>query len=252
MVYRRRFKRRQFRTRRKRPYLRYNRKRSFAGRYRRRTNRRRKVSLRRAMRTSVVPFQKSAVLTYFDGGWQAALSASGTANWEHSWSGNSLFDPDYTGVGVQPKWYTWYSGQWRFYRVVASKITVYVTPLPSNTPSLESNLQVTIWPSEYTTSSLATPVQNFTTPNYKTFQVDLTNVTKKHKFSHFCYTKPVIYRNEYWEANWADFAHDPSHEWVWRVRIDEPNRLVDRTAVVAIKVKYYTQVQVPVKSLYAP
>lgn len=41
---------------------------------------------------------------------------------------NSLFDPDYTGVGHQPQWFDQYASVYKNYRVKGSKITVTFMP----------------------------------------------------------------------------------------------------------------------------
>jgi len=50
---------------------------------------------------------------------------------------NSLFDPDYSGLGHQPQWYDQLSAVYSFYRVLGSKITV--TFIPGNVSDTETN-----------------------------------------------------------------------------------------------------------------
>lgn len=50
---------------------------------------------------------------------------------------NSLFDPDYTGVGHQPQWFDQLSAVYNFYKVLGSKITV--TFVPNQVGDIEIN-----------------------------------------------------------------------------------------------------------------
>lgn len=79
----------------------------------------RSVSYRRiGINTGPVPSLYPAKLLYFQ---QNTLTAAGSTNVEYGYRANSLFDPDFTGAGLQPMYYDQLSAMYSKYRVISAK-----------------------------------------------------------------------------------------------------------------------------------
>lgn len=71
-----------------------------------------------------------AKFVYADTSFSRTLNAAGGYSAYYVFRGNSVFDPDYTGVGVQPYGYDQLcnADMYNFYRVASSSIKVYFRP----------------------------------------------------------------------------------------------------------------------------
>lgn len=94
--------------------------------YGRRTNK--KMAIIRPHWKNPLPTAGNYKFTYHDTGFALACNVGNGYQAARQWRGNSLFDPDYTGIGVQPYGYDNLCGSncpFGKYTVYASKITVY-------------------------------------------------------------------------------------------------------------------------------
>lgn len=76
------------------------------------------------------PDRQIVKLRYSDSG--TGTSTTGTA-WSYIYTGNNIFDPDFTGVGSQPLGYSLYSDKYRKYTVRASAIQFQLVPSTTTT-----------------------------------------------------------------------------------------------------------------------
>lgn len=114
------------RTTSRKRYTRGSRTRSTRSRtYRRKTYR--KVGLKRTRWTNPLSQSKLVRFAYSDTLYSVSLTALNNYTAMHVFRGNSIFDPDYTGVGIQPFQFDQlcYSGGYTNYRVSGSSIKVY-------------------------------------------------------------------------------------------------------------------------------
>lgn len=65
-------------------------------------------------------------LRFMDTGYTVTTAATLPYNGRHVFRGSSIYDPDYTGAGVQPYYHDVFEGIYKHYRVFASKIKLYV------------------------------------------------------------------------------------------------------------------------------
>lgn len=79
---------------------------------------------------TAMPLSKNLRLKYIDDGF-TIVNNVGEAFKERVFRGNSAYDPDETGVGVQPYGYDQWSALLGRYRVYASKICVYINDVTS-------------------------------------------------------------------------------------------------------------------------
>lgn len=75
------------------------------------------------------PAYMDTTLKYFD---QITIDAGVGLASNYFYRANSLFDPDFTGVGHQPTGFDEYSNIYDRYKVLKSKMTIYVSSLTSN------------------------------------------------------------------------------------------------------------------------
>lgn len=79
-----------------------------------------------------IPDRSKTILSYHD----TFAVAPGTPRGTYTFRGNSLYDPDYTGTGHQPRYFDEYMNMYSKYRVLSSRIVVESSSYSGNNPSL--------------------------------------------------------------------------------------------------------------------
>lgn len=81
---------------------------------------------------TVMPRTKTIRLTYYH---TRDMAAQPTADVpaSHTYRANGIFDPDYTGVGHQPRGFDQWASHYKKYRVISSKVTVLTNSTSSGT-----------------------------------------------------------------------------------------------------------------------
>lgn len=216
------------------PYGKRTYRRSAASTYRkRRTPRKRyskrryaKVSNKRSLWKSPLPTRAFYKLRYQDQGYTMSVGSLGLWKAMRAWRGNSLYDPDYSGLGVQPYGYDNYCGgagtPFGAYRVYASKIKVYLHCLVQD-PASVRGVRVVLIPSRVTLpySSSFSSVDNC--PYSKSLCVNtLDSGPKSWTLSNYMSTKKMFGVKNIDESNFqAVYNSNPAEAWYWYVQVDD-------------------------------
>jgi len=234
------------------PYVRrrrttpYTRKRTT---YRRRTSRklrprRRYVSARKRLGSkwkNPVPSGSYLKLKYIDNGFNGS-TASPTYQKVYVFRGNSVYDPDYTGVGVQPYGYDqvtpaihdWYQVKgsaitvtWSIYSAAASQVKVYVFP----------NRSISL--------TYIDPSDLRTMPNCRFRMASKeTGTTRKNWIRAYQSTKKMLMNmggND--RETSSSYNNNPVLTWLWFVVFDTSDVAETVSITFDVKICYYTKLQ---------
>lgn len=130
--------------------------------------------------------------------------------------GNSLFDPDYTSTGHQPRYYDTFTEVYEKYRVLGSSIVVEMTNISASgvahfavTP-LTTVVAATTW---HDAAEL---------PNSRVSQLMPVSTRYPFSVSHSCTTKKVcgLMKSENQDEDWASTTgSNPIQLWYWNINI---------------------------------
>lgn len=183
----------------------------------------------------IVPDVMRVCLPYFYLG-----NISGTGIVANVFRGNSLFDPDFTGVGSQPLGRDEWSAFYRRYRVLASKVTITATTTdtgdstilfiqPMNTSSILVN-RIQILEQEHGAQKMlatSTGMNRATVSQY----MDTASMRGIPKAG-------VRINNELSAAS----GSNPNEQFFWHVGVLDTSSLVDTiTADIMVKIEYYVE-----------
>lgn len=180
---------------------------------------------------------------YADSGYSRTLNVAGNYTAYYVFRGNSVFDPDVTGVGVQPYGYDdlCTDSMYTNYRVTSSSISVYFRP--ESTYANMRRLHAMIIPMVSSTPVLTdiSDVRNI--PYHKETTYDgVTESTKGAKMKHYHSTKravPIYNPNDFDFS--AAYTANPLLAWHWIVFFyaeEFDDEEVD--IYFDVKIKYYT------------
>lgn len=164
-------------------------------------------------------------------------------------AGNSLFDPDYTGVGVQPYGFdNWCSSTAFFskYEVFASAITVYLSTSANFTVC--PKVMVYVIPTEKATfayhdlSDLVqiqhAKVKSFGLGNYKN--------GSQMVVKHYITSNQVLGKSRGSDGSCvAAYNASPTNLWLWHVYVDTSQWANESTILMDVKIKYYAKLLAP-------
>lgn len=160
---------------------------------------------------------------------------SPTYNTNHAFRGNSMYDPDETGVGVQPYGYDQITGLFGVFRVVGSKIRIYFRQENQAAGAIKVCLLATT--QTITTTDIADLMQR---PGTKAVSVTLADDTRKQKLKSYKSTKwlyPEISPGD------AGFNHqlggNPVYQWYWTIVFDSYDAQVSRLISYDVQITYY-------------
>lgn len=201
---------------------------------------RKKAPIFRTPWTKALSMSPKRKFTYNDEGFSITLSSISPSNY-HMFTGNNPYDPDYTGVGVQP--YGWdqvFNGNFFVdYQVRASKITVY--PSTSATATVAPRLKMGIVPYEKNSLSYfeisdlrqmkGSKIYDFLTgsPHYNS------------GYSNYATSATVFGRTVSNDRTAvAEGNTSPANIWYWYLFFDNSNWVTDAAIMFDIKIDYYT------------
>lgn len=190
--------------------------------------------------TSVSPYRK---FVYNDTGFTTTLTSIAATTW-HLFRGNSLYDPDYTGVGVQPYGYDQICPAfYTEYCVRAAKISVY--PSVKTITSASGCITCLLVPYHEGTLSNLSLSDLRRMPHARSMTFGSNNLANHDcsKVSAYASTKSVMGRNT---ANDHDACavsnNNPTSQWYWYVFMDSSQWVPasDIDVRFDVKITYYT------------
>lgn len=192
--------------------------------------------------TTVTPFRR---FVYNDEAFSLSLSNLTTPQWA-VFRGNSCYDPDYSGTGVQP--YGWdqlcpvfYTN----YNVKASKITVYPSVNQTYSPSFPSQFECLVVPYRETSIPYSEMSDLRRMPYARSVRFNsASSSTSPPRVSSYCTTKSM-WGKEISESEdaVAQYNGNPVSTWYWYVFMDD-TAWASGTAVPVkfdVKIVYYTK-----------
>jgi len=175
---------------------------------------------------------------YADDGFDGSVAA---APWYslHTFRGNGPFDPDVTGVGVQP--YTWdqYTGLYDRCKAFGSKITVtwYAQP------EAFTNFKIYLIPSREQTLSYVDPSDLMVTPYAKWRSVTWLGTARNSTLKHYSSVKrmypSMTPKDDDFESTMVAV---PEKQWYWNVFISTDSTDEVITVTFDVRITYYAMI----------
>jgi len=182
-------------------------------------------------------------LTYLDNGFDGSTTAIGGYQTTHNFRGNNIYDPDETGVGVQPYGYDqWVAlmGTTGNYNVMASSITINYT-VDHATPV--SEVRCYVIPYRHTTISY-TDMSDLRMTKYCRWKVTDTTVgaNRKNWVKNYMSTRRLFRETNPKDYDFASaFGGAPGIPWYWIVIFDTAVHGEAATIYYDCKIKYYVR-----------
>lgn len=189
---------------------------------------------------------KLLIFRYQDDGFSVTCDA--VHDYQALWQmrGNSLYDPDFTGVGVQPYGLDQFMPVfYQRYKVVASKISVYFssTVLTANCPAIRCFI-IPYWDTDLTYHD---PSDLGAVPDCKQSYIGVnTKNGSMGKLTNYCTTKKMYPANHSDLYCTALYNANPDRPWYWLIYFDSSLYAALETEpdiYFNIKIKYYVKLQ---------
>lgn len=163
----------------------------------------------------------------------------------HDFAVNSLYDPDITGFGIQPIGYDQIMGPttsslFTYYKVYASKITVYVHDISGATK--EPPVRVNICPMINSSAGGISPLEQANFPGSRSNVVRNSDLTDKMKIRNYCKMKYLIPIGVNANDQRSIYSGSPPYLGYWHIDFDGASSCVEDTTVkYDIKIVYYAK-----------
>lgn len=196
---------------------------------------------------TVAPQKMRLRFKYADTGYTSALAVGNGYSDTYIFRGNSCFDPDYTGVGVQPYGWDEYCALYGYYVVRASSIKVYYSTSTADTTT--PRIIAAVVPSVLSSLAAADPadIQQYHYRRCKSFSND--DSTGRQKIINYCSTKKMFpgmtaRDNNFQAAVTANAA--ANYTWYWHVLFNAADWAQNTTIMWGVKITYYTEMVGPI------
>lgn len=188
--------------------------------------------------SKATPYARKIKFIYADDGFSLFASASGHNH--YSFSGNSPFDPDVSGVGVQPYgWDEHFPGLFQMYNVFASKIEIYFSASTSN-----SRLRLFIIPSRTLWASLTAVDPSDLTASPFTRQLCYNSIdgSRGTRLSNYMSTRRLHPDTVYKDDRFASLYNtSPANRWYWHFVLWDMDA-TDANILFDVRITYYCQI----------
>lgn len=181
---------------------------------------------------------------YQDTAFVRTLELANSFTSEYVFRGNSPYDPDLTGVGVQPYGFDQYMGTdlAGTFRVTASSIKIYFRMDPEYSNTRRLHCSVIPWRGTSITTLDPSDVRAINLQKETTYD-GVTESTKGAQIKHYA-TNRMVFRdypsNEYLLN--GSYAGNPSLGWFWVIRFYADDVFDESSLYILfdVKIKYYT------------
>lgn len=194
---------------------------------------------------SKIPKTLSITPTYYDCGFSVTLAIGNLYTDSYVFRGNSLHDPDFTGVGSQPYMWDQLGGVlYNYYMVLASKITVEIASQYSvtNTPAFT----VHVIPHRATSVTYEERNDLHMMPYAKKLRFSNSPSglgEAGYKIENYCKTRQMFPERDSNDASYiALYNANPTLMWYWLIFIENQNyEQADTEIFFDVKIRYYAQ-----------
>ena len=207
---------------------------------------RRKLA-RRARRPSLyknpIPVSRYIKFKFASAAYELTPPGTGVFIATHVFRGNSLYDPDVTGIGVQPYGYDQLTGAggvgiFSHYCVYSSKIRIHIVPSSTSITGLKFH----VIPSRNSTLSSTDPADLRQMPYCKTICWSGGDGSKKTNISNYCSSRRMYStmtpENETFTAA---YNANPYSQWYWHVILDEQTLMGTTKVYFDVEIIYYAK-----------
>lgn len=231
---------------RRRPYAKRTRK---AGRRSSKYGRRGRIArVPRGIASTPFPSQMYKVLTYTDDTFLLSTPAIDTCGYAE-YRGNSLFDPDLTGVGNQPRFFDTLCGAqgtaapYRSFNVIASKIIVDIFQNPSLAAGGQA-CTVFVVPNRGTSAGDNLPddmTAAIETPYVRKKDIGVNASWKPRRITSYMKSKAIFNDTSGSDNNFfGGYASNPINGWKWSVGVCNIIPGNNTSVYCRVTIKYYT------------
>lgn len=196
-------------------------------------------SIKRTGWAQVFAVSKNMRFVYVDDGFNTNIAATQV---DQIYRGNSLFDPDHTGVGVQPYGHDQWVPFFNRYKVFASKITIYVNNVAHNAGA-DSAFRIFMFAKGSTGRTYTDPSDLSVYPGCKQTSICWTSSThRERKISAYATTRRILPSNFMGNPVTGSFGiGDPGFCWYWHVIFDNTGGGQDIHVYWSVKIRYYAR-----------
>lgn len=209
----------------------------------------RKISIGRSVWQNPLPNQRKFAFTYHDMGFPLNPQIANSYVFSRLYRGNSLYDPDYTGVGVQPYGYDNMcnaNAPFGRYLVYGSKITVYPHVYTAGqSPQYGTGnyaLKMVVVPTRIVAPAYTSFDDITKMPYARARNIESANdVNRGNILKQYVSTRRIMPEvgSLQDDALTALYNTNPTKEWYWLVIADSSTFSNDITVYAEVKIKYY-------------
>jgi len=159
----------------------------------------------------------------------------GAAVAQYTYRGNSLFDPDYTGTGGQPRYFDTYSTVYGKYRVLGSRIMVDII---NGSPTAACSMAVLPWTDPITFTSWAR-VSELPQARVSRMVPIASRITQR--LTHATSTSAVcgLRNRQVMDEDWAaTVGSNPLQIWYWNVCVASVDTSTSVAASIRVRLEY--------------
>jgi hypothetical protein len=164
------------------------------------------------------------------------MTGTPTSTWK--FRGNSIHDPDFTGVGGQPLGHDQWNNFYEKYMVKSSSIDVQI--LNNATTAGPGNVLINLLPQD---SNVTRNYQELSDSQYNKnrFVAPVSAGQNGIFMKHFISTKKIMGDNVLDDLYEADFGSNPSEQWYWTLQADNFNQFSQHSLDVKVTITYYVK-----------
>jgi len=161
----------------------------------------------------------------------------------YQYRGNSLFDPDQTGVGTQPYGYDQWSNLYDCYRVYGSSIAITFTTAPVDSGSNAGVLVCGVYPQSNASDVPSTLTETLERP-YRKFKT-MTSYTPKTVKAYIStnkiqgQSKSIVSYDPSYIATLGNSGSNPAVQWNWTVFACTADEVTTSACIAHVTVTYY-------------
>jgi len=151
--------------------------------------------------------------------------------------GNSVYDPDLSGIGAQPNGLDEIMAFYTRYRVNASKIVCMTNTL--GTSNASSTYALALHPYDASVSPTLSNVSDLAGNPYTRFVISGNVNVRPLRVKHYMATRKIFGRKTFDDNFSGTDSSNPTNQWLWALYVQALDRLTNITVYANIVITYY-------------